>query len=326
MSPQLDGVQKLVNRIKTDGKLTRGLAWLSIGVGGAQLVAPGSWAWMAGLPDSHRSRTIIRTRGLREVVSGVALLNSDRPELAWLRLAGDVIDLGLLASSWSSTRANGGRLAGAILTTLGMAVVDGLAASARTSNLGPVEVSSSIAINKEASEVYRFWKQQANLPRFMAHLESATAVDERHARWQTRGLLGASETWDVEIVEDEPDELIAWRLRKDDEVACAGAVSFTRAPGGRGTAVHVALHHHASAGDLGAAVARLFGELPRQQLAGDLRRLKQVLETGEVVHSDSSIHRGMHPAQPAEPIRGANGGERAEPATPASEFARPEVH
>jgi uncharacterized membrane protein len=320
MSAQLDGVQRFVNRIKADGKLTRGLAWLSIGVGGAQLVAPGSWAQMAGLPDTRRSRLLIRTRGLREVVSGAAMLQSDRPELAWLRLAGDVIDLGLLASRWSSPRARGGRLAGAIVSTLGMAVVDSLAAAARTSNLEAVEVASSITINKDPGEVYRFWKQPENLPRFMIHLESARAVDERHARWQTRGLLGASETWDVEIVEDEPEQLLAWRLRKDDEVACAGAASFTRGPGGRGTAVHVALHHHASAGDLGAAVARLFGEVPRMQLSGDLRRLKQVLETGEVVHSDASIHHGLHPARPD--ARDT----RAEPTTPADHFAGAEVH
>jgi uncharacterized membrane protein len=328
LSATLDRVQKLVTRLRTDGQLNRGLAWLSIGVGGAQLVAPGRWAWMVGLPDSQRSRTIIRTRGLRELVSGAAMLNSDRPELAWLRVAGNVIDLGLLASSWSSRDVSGGRLAGAIASTLGMVVVDGLAAAARASNLASVEVSGTIAINKEPGEVYRFWKQPANLPRFMAHLESASAIDDRHVRWTSRGLDGQSEQWEVEIVEDEPEQLIVWRLHRDDAVACAGAASFTRGPGGRGTAVHVALHHRGSSGDLGAAVARLFGELPKQELTNDLRRLKQILETGEVVHSDASIHHGLHPAQPSQaPLPNASP-ERGEPAptTPPPGLFGQEVH
>jgi hypothetical protein len=78
----------------------------------------------------------------------------------------------------------------------------------------------------------------------------------------------------------------------------AGQVRFVEAAGGRGTEVHVELRYDPPAGKLGAIVAKLFGEEPGQQVSSDLRRLKQVLETGEVLHSDSSIHRGMHPAQP----------------------------
>ena len=71
------------------------------------------------------------------------------------------------------------------------------------------------------------------------------------------------------------------------------------APGGRGTEVHVELRYDPPGGKLGALVAKLFGEEPGQQVEGDLRRFKQVIETGEVVHSDASIHRGLHPAQPS---------------------------
>jgi uncharacterized membrane protein len=77
-----------------------------------------------------------------------------------------------------------------------------------------------------------------------------------------------------------------------------GVVRFKPAPGGRGTELMVELKYDPPAGALGATIAKLFGEEPSQQIAGDLRRLKQVLETGSVVHSDASIHRGPHPARP----------------------------
>jgi uncharacterized membrane protein len=79
-------------------------------------------------------------------------------------------------------------------------------------------------------------------------------------------------------------------------------VRFVPAPGDQGTEIHVELRYQPPGGRLGAIAAKLFGEEPGQQVKGDLRRLKQVLETGEVVHSDASIHRGAHPAQPPEEV------------------------
>ena len=77
-----------------------------------------------------------------------------------------------------------------------------------------------------------------------------------------------------------------------------GVVCFKTAPGGRGTELIVELKYEPPGGAIASAIAKLFGEEPGQQIAGDLRRLKQVLETGSVVHSDASIHRGMHAARP----------------------------
>jgi uncharacterized membrane protein len=91
----------------------------------------------------------------------------------------------------------------------------------------------------------------------------------------------------------------SWRSLLGSEVDNTGSVRFRPAPGGRGTEIRVELRYDPPGGKLGAKLAKLFGEAPEQQVASDLRRLKQVLETGEVVHSDASIHRGMHPARPA---------------------------
>jgi uncharacterized membrane protein len=107
--------------------------------------------------------------------------------------------------------------------------------------------------------------------------------------------------WDAEIVEDRPNELIAWRSLPGAQVPNAGSVRFISAPSGRGTEVHVELRYDPPAGKLGKAVAMLLGEEPSQQIAGDLRRFKQVTETGEVARSEASIQGKKptrHPAQP----------------------------
>ena len=159
----------------------------------------------------------------------------------------------------------------------------------------------SVTVGKSPDEVYRFWRDFSNLPRFMSHLESVVITGDQRSRWRATAPAGTTVEWDAEIVEDRPNELIAWRSLPGSEVDNAGSVEFRAAPGDRGTEIRVQLRYDPPGGKLGAAVAKLFGESPDQQIAGDLRRLKQVLEIGEVVHSDASIHRGMHPARPSAP-------------------------
>ena len=103
-----------------------------------------------------------------------------------------------------------------------------------------------------------------------------------------------------------PNELIAWRSVEQADVPNLGHGPLpprARRPGHRGPGRAPLRPARRQARRV---VAKLFGEEPSQQVAGDLRRLKQVMETGEVVHSDASIHRGMHPAQPSG--ASANGG------------------
>jgi uncharacterized membrane protein len=288
MNTSTDAGPQLIRKLGAEGGLSRSLAWFSIGVGTVQLLAPRTCAHMLGLPTDRRSRRIVRTRGLRELVTGVGLLNSDHPGFAWTRLAGDVLDLGLWASRWRSQRADGARLTGAMVATIGVAIVDAMALAAKRAAPEPTDIMASIRIEKEPGEVFRFWRRAENLSRFMGRLARVEPIDERNARWHTHGEGGEAQAWEVEIVEDEPDRLIAWRVRHGASIACSGVVGFVPAPGGRGTEVQVALHTHAASGTLGKAMARLFGESPRQELVSDLRRLKQVLETGEVVRSDSS--------------------------------------
>lgn len=151
-----------------------------------------------------------------------------------------------------------------------------------------MRVRATVSINRPAAEVYRFWHDFTNLPRFMYHLTSVRPAADGRWRWAVRGPAGRTVRWDAEIVEDLPDRLIAWRSVPGATVPNAGRVSFLPAAGGRGTEVRVELEYAPPGGALGRAVAALFGAEPTAQVRDDLRRFKQVIEAGEVVVSDGS--------------------------------------
>lgn len=149
------------------------------------------------------------------------------------------------------------------------------------------EIREAITIMQEPEAIYRFWRDLENLPRFMRHLESVKTLDERRSRWRAAGPAGAHVEWEAEITADAPGSRIAWRSLPGATVENDGEVRFAPAPAGRGTEVRVTLRYRPPAGALGAAAARLFGKAPEQEVPGELRRLKQLLETGEVVRSDA---------------------------------------
>ncbi|MBX6332726.1 MAG: DUF2892 domain-containing protein [Gemmatimonadaceae bacterium] len=146
----------------------------------------------------------------------------------------------------------------------------------------PIEVERSVTISRPREEVYRFWRDFTNLPRVMQHLESVTVLDDRRSHWAAKAPVGRPVEWDAEIVDDVPNERIAWRSVRDSGLDTSGWVRFADAPGGRGTTVLAQFRYGAPAGKLGVAVATLLGENPEQQVREDLRHLKQVLEAGEI--------------------------------------------
>jgi uncharacterized membrane protein len=163
---------------------------------------------------------------------------------------------------------------------------------------GIVRTKRTVTVNRPVAEAYELWRNFENLPRFMRHLESVTVMDERRSHWVAKAPGGKRVEWDAETTEDRPNELIAWRSLPEADVYNAGEVRFNPAPGGRGTEVRVTLEYRPPLGKLGSKVAMLWREEPGQQVADDLRHFKQVLETGEIVFSDATKQRGMHPAQP----------------------------
>ncbi|GAA4191649.1 hypothetical protein GCM10022252_31760 [Streptosporangium oxazolinicum] len=170
---------------------------------------------------------------------------------------------------------------------------------------GPLSLRTAVTINRPRQEVYRYWHDFENLPRFMAHLESVETIGDGYSRWRARGPIKTVE-WEAEIVEDRRDELIAWRSTPGALVGNSGSVRFSDAPGGRGTEVRVNLAYDPPGGRAGLVFARLLGEHPEQQVRDDLRRFKQVVETGEVVRSEGSPEgtRALRQAmqRPAQPV------------------------
>jgi uncharacterized membrane protein len=191
-------------------------------------------------------------------------------------------------------------MAAAVASVLARGVVDSQTARDLTRDRERSQgifVTRAITVNRPTEDVYRFWRDFENLPRFMSHLSSVRVINGL-SHWEARGPLGTRIEWDAEVVEDRPGELIRWRSVPGADVPNQGSVRFCPAPGDRGTEIVFDLSYDPPARALGAAVAKLFGENPSQQVAEDLRHFKQVIETGEVLHSDSSIHARMHPARP----------------------------
>ena len=164
-----------------------------------------------------------------------------------------------------------------------------------------VKVERSVTISRSRHELYEFWRDFTNLPQFMEHLESVRVDSPTRSHWKAKAPAGSSVEWEAEIVNDVPDEIIAWKSVGDPDVANAGAVNFSDAPGDRGTIVKVTLDYEPPAGKIGALVARLFGEDPDRQVREDLRKFKQLMETGEITTSarrrEDSAYVGSTPQQ-----------------------------
>jgi uncharacterized membrane protein len=179
------------------------------------------------------------------------------------------------------------------------------------SNRRFVDIQEALTVNRPIAEVYGFWRNFQNFPSFMRHLESVELLDDRRSRWRATAPAGFTVEWDAEMIGDRSDEWIAWRSLEGSDVQHSGSVRFEHAPGARGTEVYVELQYAPPAGRLGRNVARLFGEEPEQQIRDDLRRFKQIMETGEIPLSDSiSLKRPAQPAASPEEIRSLAGVER----------------
>ena len=149
-----------------------------------------------------------------------------------------------------------------------------------------IHVYESIVINRPAAELFRFWRDLTNLPRFMEHLEDVRVRDARHSVWTARAPIGMRVKWEAEVINEIDGELIGWQSTDNADVATAGSVRFVPTHSG-GTEIIVHLQYEPPAGKFGSLVASMFGEEPSQQIRADLRRLKEILETGEVPRVDA---------------------------------------
>lgn len=289
-------------------KIATGLGWFSIGLGVAELIAPDRVARLVGVKPTSTSRTLLRVAGARELAAGLGILSNDRPTgWVWSRVAGDVLDLSMIGAAMNRNDTDRSRLNTATAAVIGVTALDIVAGNGLSSNQNAragggrtsgIHVKRSITVGRPREEVYSFWHDFQNLPRFMKHLESVTMTGNGRSHWKAKAPAGSSVEWDAEITADQPNELIAWHSLGNSDVRNSGMVRFAQAPGGRGTEVHVDLRYDPPGGKLGALFGKMFGEEPGGQIADDLRRFKQVMEIGEVMVSDATVTEGPHPAQP----------------------------
>jgi uncharacterized membrane protein len=299
--------------------LATGLGWFSIGLGLAEITAPNSVARLMGLAEDTNTTNTLRALGVREVATGVAILA--RPGSAprvWARVGGDAIDLAVLGRSLGEGNVDRTRLLGSIAAIAGVTLVDimaaqqlrasGPAAAPRKWRSRDVRVEKVLTINRPIQEVYEFWRRFENLPRFMRHLESVEILSDTRSRWRAKAPAGMTVEWEAEILQDRNQDWIAWRSIEGSDVQNSGSVRFKPAPRGRGTEVRVQLQYTPPAGALGRTIAKLFGEEPEQQIAEDLRRFKQLLETGEISVSDGpSLWRAAQPPRDPEQLKSLAG-------------------
>ena len=147
---------------------------------------------------------------------------------------------------------------------------------------GKVEVQKAVTINKSQSELFAFWRNFENLPKFMNHLESVIVVDETRSHWKANAPLGYTVEWQAEITNEVLNEKIEWRSMEGSEIPNTGKVEF-RPTTNRGTEVVVHLTYEAPGGKIGALAAKIFGEEPNQQVSEDLRRFKSLMEAGLIM-------------------------------------------
>lgn len=170
-----------------------------------------------------------------------------------------------------------------------------------------MHVMKSIVVARPRYEVYSFWRDFENLPRFMHQLESVTNIDGSGlTHWVARSSGGRTMEWDAEIVEDRPNERIAWRtVGVSDDIRHAGAVTFLP-HGSQATEVEVAVTYNAPGGVIGEVIARLFGHEPGQQIQQDLERFKRVLETSDAERPRVRVDEGDLPVKESLTAHGPN--------------------
>jgi uncharacterized membrane protein len=144
----------------------------------------------------------------------------------------------------------------------------------------------AVTIGQPRAAVFAFFRDFKNLARFMENIERIDVLSETSSHWVVKAPAGHEVEWDPELVEERPGRLLVWRSVPDAEVKNHGRVEFRDAPTGRGTEVHATIVYEPPAGALGKIIATLFQKEPGQQAKRDLRRLKMLLETGEIATTD----------------------------------------
>jgi uncharacterized membrane protein len=147
---------------------------------------------------------------------------------------------------------------------------------------GDALIGRSATIDRNRQDLYAFWRNFNNLPLFMHNVHSVKILDDKLSHWVIAAPAGKTVEWDSRITQDEPGHLIAWESLEEASVRNSGRVEFLDSPDDRGTVVRITLTYDPPAGTVGKLIAKLFQKEPNVQARQDLRRFKQLMETGEI--------------------------------------------
>ncbi len=170
-----------------------------------------------------------------------------------------------------------------LTTAGGLLVVNGFLPRDRRRG---VHLETSFTINKPAEELFRFWRNLENLPRFMNHLESVKGTGGRFSHWVARGPMGANLSWDAEIVDERENQWIVWRALPGSQITHSGSVQFRKASGNRGTVLTVTIDVEPLGGPVSQYLSYLLGPVPERQIREEVRHFKQLMEAGEIPTTD----------------------------------------
>lgn len=141
---------------------------------------------------------------------------------------------------------------------------------------------TTVTINRPRAELFAFWRDFANLPHFMDNVERIDVTNSMTSHWVVRAPAGKFVEWDAKITDENDGHFIAWSSADNADVPNSGRVDFRDATGGRGTAVTATIVYDPPGGVVGKIIAKMFQREPAIQARRDLRRFKQLMETGEI--------------------------------------------
>jgi len=149
-----------------------------------------------------------------------------------------------------------------------------------------IKVERACTVRKPAAELYAFWRRLPNLMRVIKHPVQITEQSPTATHWEVSAPGKDPVTWDAIIINDTPNELLAWQSREGSEIPNAGSVRFAAAPGDEGTEVVVKLEYEPPGGKLGALIAKFTRDEAGQQVGDALHRFKALMEAGEIPTTD----------------------------------------
>ncbi len=168
---------------------------------------------------------------------------------------------------------------------------DSLGAAAMSERKDDAIVARAVTINRPVAEVFAYFRDFANLPTFMENVERIDILSDTRSHWVVKAPAGKTVEWDAVVTEEAQDRLIAWTSEPGADVANSGWVEF-RDAGARGTVVTATIAYDPLGGIVGKLIAKVFQREPAIQARRDLRRFKQLMETGEI--ATAAMNRKQH--------------------------------